>query len=136
MNRMSFAIRAKHLAIGVLAGGLVIGGGQAMAQPGEITVVAPHVVRQNVGQTPGGIPIDVVSLAQHVSYSDLDLKTDSGVTALEGRITDASKQACGQLEILYPAAQFPVDPANKDCVKTAVEGAMAQATVAIAAARN
>lgn len=136
MNKKSFSIRRKHLviaAVGALAGGLVIASGQAVAQTSEITIVAPHVVHQNGGQTAGGVPIDVVSLTHHVSFADLDLSSPAGVAALESRITDSAKQACGQLDALYPAAMFPPDPANKDCLKTAIDGAMAQAAVAIAA---
>jgi len=115
---------------------LTIMNGQAVAQTNEITVTAPHVVHQPGGHTPGGVPVEVVTIAHHVSYADLDLTTQAGQTALDSRIADSAKQACDQLEALYPPAQFPVDPANKDCLKTAIDGAMTQAAAAIAAAHK
>ena len=139
MDKNSLSIHTRRLAIavvGALAGGLLIANGQAVAQTNEITVTAPHVVHQPGGHTPGGVPVEVVTIAHHVSYADLDLTTQAGQTALDSRIADSAKQACDQLEALYPPAQFPVDPANKDCLKTAVDGALAQAATAIAAAHK
>ena len=60
----------------------------------------------------------------------------SGVTELKRRINDTAKDACKQLDTLYPEALYPPLTPKVDCVETAVDGAMAQANVAIAAAHK
>lgn len=139
MRNELFALRTKHLAIvaaGALVGGLMIAGSQAVAQPsGEITVVAPRaVVHKQVGTTGLGIPIEQVTLTRHVGYGDLNLATPAGAAALDARVRHAAKEACEQLDTLYPAALYPRAPHDKDCFKTAVDGGIAQAKLAIAAA--
>ncbi|MFI4973511.1 MAG: UrcA family protein, partial [Caulobacterales bacterium] len=130
MNRELFALRTKQLAIvaiGALAGASLMAGGPAIAQQqaAEVTVVAPHAVHQQVGRTSMGVPIEIVSLTRHVGYGDLDLTTPSGVATFEKRISDTAKQACQQLDTLYPASLYPPDPKDQDCVATAIGGGMA-----------
>jgi UrcA family protein len=120
-----------------LVGGLLLVDAPARAQQvGEITVIAPHAVRQQVGRTPSGVAMEVVSLSRHVRYSDLDLKTTSGKATLGARIADTAQQACSQLDTLYPASMSVPDPADYDCIKSAVRHSMAQAKIVIAAANK
>ncbi len=120
-----------------LVGGSLMAGVPARAQQvGEITVIAPHAVRQRVGRTPSGVAVEVVSLSRHVRYDDLDLKTASGKATLGARIADTAQQACSQLDTLYPARMSLPDPADYDCIKSAVNQSMAQAKIVIAAANR
>ena len=96
----------------------------------------PHIVHQEVARTHAGIPIEEISLARTVDYSDLDLTTQSGVANLNGRIAASAKQACSQLDALYPPSLYPPESTDQDCVKSAVEGGMAQAMTAIAIAER
>jgi UrcA family protein len=108
----------------------------AMAQStvGEVDVVAPHVVREKAGKTYSGIPIEVVSLHRHVGYSDLDLTKAADVETFKQRIRDTAKDACAQLDELYPFAISPYDPGDTNCIREATEGALAQANLVMAAA--
>jgi UrcA family protein len=124
-----------NLLAAVLAGGALMAGAPAMAQQvSEITVVAPHAVHQRTSSTPSGVAVEVVSLTRRVGYGDLDLATPSGVAAFTARIAETAKQACSQLDTLYPDSRYPADPANQDCVKTAIDHGLAQATIVIASA--
>ncbi|MGB8365023.1 MAG: UrcA family protein [Rhizomicrobium sp.] len=141
MDESFFSLQAKRLllaALGGLVGGMIVAGDSAIAQPIEvITVTAPYVLHhQPAGRSYTGVPIEVISLTRRVGYSDLDLTTVSGVTELKRRINDTAKDACKQLDTLYPEALYPPLTPKVDCVETAVDGAMAQANVAIAAAHK
>lgn len=119
-----------------LVGGSLMAGAPARAQQvGEITVVAPHAVRQ-AGRTPSGVAVEVVSLSRHVRYGDLDLRTASGRATFGARIADTAQQACSQLDTLYPTNMSLPDPADYDCIKSAVNQSMAQAKIVIAAANR
>jgi UrcA family protein len=126
------------LAAAALAGGLLAIGGLASAQPSasEVTIVAPRVVHQEVGKSPSGTPIELISLSREVSYADLSLASTTGVATLDKRVADTARQACDQLELLYPAALYPPNPSSQDCFKTAYAEGMAQAGAAIAAAHK
>ena len=90
----------------------------------EVVVEAPHVESTMVKGTPA------LSIIYRVSYSDLNLATNSGAVELQKRIKDSATQACAQLKKLYPTS---VDT-NPPCVQTAIKNGMAQASKAIAAA--
>jgi len=121
----------------VLVLGLLLASAPARAQQvGEITVIAPHAVRQQAGKTPSGVALEVVSLSRHVRYGDLNLKTASGRATFGARIADTAQQACSQLDTLYPASMSLPDPADYDCIKSAVNHSMAQAKIVIAAANR
>ncbi len=87
-----------------------------------ITVTAPRLVRQEVGRTSSGAPVEMISLTRRVDYKDLDLKQHASVVELETRVREVAKEACDQLARVYPLS----DPQTPDCVKTAVDKAMAQ----------
>jgi UrcA family protein len=119
-------------AVGVLVGGLA-----AWSQPArvgdpifEVTVVAPRLVRQEVGREPAtASTVELVSLTRRVSYSDLDLALHASVLELERRIEATAREACAQLARLFPLS----DPKTPDCVAEAVAGARAQAQQAVRA---
>jgi UrcA family protein len=134
MNRERFLLRSKQAVLTsgaalVAASSMVVG--PATALPADLTVLMPHVVRQEVARTHSGIPIEKLSLAREVDYGDLDLTTQSGVASLKGRIAATARQACAQLDALYPPTLYPPESTDQDCVKSAVNGGMAQATTAI-----
>jgi UrcA family protein len=121
--------------LGVCAG--LLAGGETTAQQVrvgepmfELVVVAPRLVRHEVGRTNSGSPVELVYLTRRVSYADLDLKVHANVLELEKRIEQTAREACKQLETLFPlsAADTP------DCVGDAVDAAMKDARIAIAAA--
>jgi UrcA family protein len=107
---------------------------QAAAQPAAVTVIMPRVVRQEIGRTYSGIPVERVSLARQVSYRDLDLTTQSGVANLTSRIAATAKQACSKLDALYPPSVYPPESTYDECVQSAVDGGMVQARAAVAIA--
>jgi UrcA family protein len=120
-----------------LAAGFAFCSGVATAQQGsqartqeEVIVEAPRLVRKDVGRGDLGGKVELISLTRRVSYSDLNLAMHADVMKLEQRINDTAKEACGQLEQLYPLA----DPETPNCVGQAVKGAMEQAQKVIDAA--
>jgi UrcA family protein len=98
----------------------------------QITVIAPRIIRQEVGRTNSGAPVEMISLTRRVDYKDLDLKQQASVAELETRVNEVAQEACAQLARVYPLS----DPQTPDCVKDAVEKAMAQVKVAVAAANK
>jgi len=129
MNKNILARRTPRLAL--VAIGFAIAGGPVVAQQvSEIIVEAPRAVTQQVGRTPTGVPVELITLTRRVSYADLHLAQSADAATLEARINATAKEACKQLDTLYPL--LPSDP---ECVKKAVDGGMVQAKAAIAAAK-
>ena len=127
MKKNVSILRTTQLAL--VAIGFVIAGGPVVAQQvSEIIVEAPYL-RQQVGRTSSGAAVELITLTKRVSYADLNLAMQADVEQLNKRIDDTAKGACKQLDSLYP-----LDPTDPNCVKKAVDGGMAQAKVAIAAA--
>ena len=137
MNRERFLLRSKQAVLtsgaALVAASLMVVSAAA-AQPAVVSSFMPNVVRLEVGRTHAGMPIEEISLARKVNYSDLDLTTESGVANLRSRIAATAKQACSRLDALYPPTEYPPEPADQNCVKSAIDGGMAQATTAIAIA--
>ncbi len=91
----------------------------------QITVRASHEVqRKQVGMSYTGIPVEEVSLSRHVGFRDLDLTTAAGKDELDKRIKAVAKEACNQIQKLYPLEQWDTD--TRTCIADAVKGAMAQ----------
>jgi UrcA family protein len=138
VKSLPFAIGSKSVllaataALGVGSLGLA---GSVMAQTvGEVTVVAPHVVRETVGRSPTGTPIEMVTLSRQVGYGDLDLTKASDVQAFKDRVNETAKQACAQIDSLYPLGMSLPDPANANCVAEAAAGGLAQVDMVMAVA--
>jgi UrcA family protein len=97
----------------------------------KITVEADHQVqKRQVGTTYTGIPIEEVSLTRHVGFRDLDLNSPSGRAELDKRIKEVAKEACKQLQTLYPLEQWETD--TDTCIANAVKSAKAQEQAIVA----
>ena len=105
------------------------------APPEQITVVAPRVVRSRVHGLPdahGGMTYyDLLTLSHQVSFADLNLAYSQDAKMLERRVGDAANEICEQL-----AATPPAEPKSAECVHRAIESAMEEVHMAIAAARK
>jgi UrcA family protein len=98
----------------------------------KVTIEAAHEVqKRRVGTSYTGIPIEEVSLTRHVGVSDLDLSTPTGRAELDKRIKEVAKEACKQLETLYPLEDWVTD--RDTCIADAVKGAKAQEQQLLAA---
>src|SRR5512147_3028292 len=99
-NRVQRVVVSKH-AWFVAAAGLAAGAPIAAQLVGDpifqITVIAPRLVRQEVGRTNSGAPVDMISLTRRVDYKDLDLKQQVSVAELETRGKEVAEEACAQL---------------------------------------
>lgn len=120
------------LALGLLASEEPARAQQAAGPMEEVVVVAPRLVRHDVGRTSTGGRVELVSLTRHVSAGDLDLTRHADVLELQTRINDTAKEACDYLAEMFPFASED----TPDCVRQAVDGAMAQAQKAIDAANK
>jgi len=117
----------------LVAAGVVMASAPALAQqPAQVTIQAERPAKV-VGRSYTGVPIELVTLTRRVSYADLDLTTHAGATELEKRVSDTAKDACKQLDTLYPLTAADTGPS---CVKKATDDAMTQAHAAIAAAEK
>jgi len=101
----------------------------------QVTVVAPRVVRTRVHGLPdqhGGMGYyDLLTMSHDVSYADLNLALQADDKILERRIGDTANEICEQL-----AATPPAEQKSAECVQRAIESAMEDAHMAIAAARK
>ncbi len=87
-----------------------------------VTVTGSRIVKERIGRTASGIPVEAISLSYRVSYADLDVSTPAGKAALEKRIHEAATVACKQISQLYPGAT----PDDVACAKAAVANAKPQ----------
>jgi UrcA family protein len=124
---------AKYSSVLMLAGlSFVSIGGAAIAQPDEITVVAPRDIEQKqVGRTRYGSPIQEISVSYEIGYKDLDLKKTADVEALNKRVTHIAKQACSEVTQLPP---YGGNRQKQDCIRKSVKSAKDQINTAVAAA--
>lgn len=129
-----------------LAAGLTAIGAPAFAKRGDsarraddvleqVTVVGqrtlPMVVKQTVVTGYGIKHYDLMTLTHHISYADLDLAQPAGGKTLEHRIRVTADRLCERL-----ANTPPAEPRSMQCVHEAVQSAMKQARMAIAAAKK
>ena len=140
--RMAFVAGVAAMSASALAVSTAIALPEPVANPpptstaGALTVTAPRVVRHHAGPAWAmGAPIEVVSLSKSVSFVDLDLATDAGVTEFRKRILYASLDACNQLEAQYPSNRYVLVPANQNCPDTTATAALAVAKEIVQAAR-
>jgi UrcA family protein len=124
---------AKQCSVLALAGlALTSVGGAVMAQPDEITVVAPRdVAQKQIGRTRYGAPIEEISVSYEIGYGNLDLKKTADVDALNKRVAHIAKQACSEVTKLPPYAG---NRSKQDCIRKSVKSATAQVNAAVAAA--
>jgi len=109
----------------------------AQATPGDhetITVRPPYVVIKKTSHDPKD-PIASYTLSRVVEYGDLDLKTDAGVSSLNGRVQEAANGVCHEMDSRFPDKVYT--PAMKgDCANNAVAQAKPQVDSAIAKSRG
>jgi UrcA family protein len=121
-------IRFGHASTVMVAGCCAMVGGMVRAAPMEVVTV--EVARsQKVAQTRYGVPVREITIASSVSYADLDLATPQGATELEKRIRETATSSCKEMDVKFPVEGYGQD----ECIKNAVDGAMAEANKIIAA---
>jgi len=124
---------ARHIAAAGAAVVLFACGIAAAEDVQEVTVQATRVLSTKLqGHTASGVPILDVSLSYGVSTAGLDLATNSGATALEGRVKRAAAAACKEIGRRYPGAT----PDESDCTKDAAAKAMVKVKEVVAAAEK
>lgn len=97
----------------------------------EITVEAPRTVPIPVERNPyTGAAIAMTTVRMSVLYGDLDLTTQRDSDRLMLRIRNVARDACKQLDRLYP-----LNP-DENCVDRTVENAAPLGQAVIAAARG
>lgn len=123
------------------ASGVVIANAPAVAQQNDsgveqVIVLAPYIERERLAPDPASryIPRERVSYNIPVSYADLDLSEPSDVAKLEARINVAAQEGCRQLDAQFPPTIYVPDTINykQDCVRRAVEGALAKVRTIVA----
>lgn len=119
-------------AIALAIAGLAVESIPAFAQPTEVvSVVAPRVVRQTIGRSTIGAPIEMATISRSVSYADLDLSKPADAATFETRIKDTATSLCAELDRIY--LNETRDP---KCVQKASDEAMTRAEQLIAAAKK
>jgi UrcA family protein len=124
-------------ALGIIGGSGVATTPATAQQSDEISIVAPRTGdKERVGIAKGGIPISQVSVTRKILVSGLDLSKPEVVAELTKRINETAKEACDQLNILYPPSIYPTEGPEKNCVEEAAKGGMAQANTLISRAKG
>lgn len=95
-----------------------------------ITVEAPAITKSVVGQTAAGTPTEQVTVTHRVSYADLNLATHTGAAELKARVRQAAREACRQINDLYPMQRVN----RAECIAQAVADSERQVHEAIDAA--
>jgi len=95
-----------------------------------ITIGAGVMTKSVIGHSSLGIPTEEVTITHHVSYADLNLKTQAGAAELQKRVEQTASAACKQLDELYP-----LEAKNaRECTRIAIAKADSQVKEAIAGA--
>ena len=100
---------------------------QARPSQEEVTVESPYTIRQQVLKPAmfGQMPETQVSVDEDVSYSDLDLSKATDLDTLKGRIRQAARDSCNELDRKFPRTIYiPVN--DRNCVKDAANQALAR----------
>ena len=135
-----------HLACGIAivsVVGLAAATGPALAQGSsanaaseEITISGPNYIERRVPLPARRFELvnpQRVTLSRRVSYHDLNLSQPSGAIELEHRINATARDVCRELRQRSPRSLFQVVQSD-DCVRSAVNGGMAQARQIVATA--
>ena len=99
----------------------------------EIIVTAPYVEREVTGRDVTGARIETFRSSRAVETADLDLRYRSDVRELRRRITDASVNACREVENASTGVSLTT---HSQCVVNAERSATAQADALIDSARG
>jgi UrcA family protein len=136
MTNTSNPMNLRRAKFALLAIGVVLAGAASAAQQlEEITIEGSRMTKEVVGRSSStGARIELVTLARHASYSDLDLSTHSGALELQKRVELTAKAACKELDQLFP---FGVNSSNtRSCVSKATNSAKVQVQAAIQSAEE
>ena len=107
---------------------------QAPGAHETITVRPPYVVTKKTSRDPRD-PVASYTLSRVVDYGDLDLKSEAGVSSLNGRVQEAANGVCQEMNDRYPEKVYT--PVMKgDCAANAVAQAKPQVDRAIARSRG
>jgi UrcA family protein len=119
--------------------GLAISSGAVFAQNGddqEVRIQGVPVVTSD-GWSRTGIQNQRVQLSQNVSYSDLNLATQSGESELKARVHNVADAICDRLgQSDEPRAAIDATANHIQCVNSAVDNAMPHIRRAIASAEQ
>jgi UrcA family protein len=124
--------RACEVAL-ILAASLLASNAAFSAEPPaetQVTIRAERPTAKVVGHTVSGVPIEQYEITYHVTFSDLDLATPVGASALKARVYKAADSLCKDLDKLYPMTE-----PDGNCVRKAQDGAMSQVNTAITVAQ-
>jgi UrcA family protein len=102
----------------------------------QVTVTATRPVREVVGKNTVGADIELISMSGAVKYSDLDIATRVGATALENRVKAAAKAECEELDKHYPLTTPDADRCTKEAIRNAMPGMHAAMAAAEKKARK
>ena len=124
-------LAANRLALVML--GTVVFSGAAFAQEPEAEFVVSSS-RANGLAYPSlpGVPVEVISVSQRVSYADLNLASLSGAEEMEARVRNTARTLCAKLDDKYPLAGIQ----QQNCVRDTVIKALADVRAAITAAEK
>ena len=128
------AIPRSQLALVAVTAGIFAVGYAVAADPtveNQITVRSDRPLQKVVGRSEKGAPITSVEIRHVVSFTDLDLATDTGAENLKKRIRDVAIIGCKDLDKMYPMSE-----PDRTCVSDAVRDAMPQVNAAIAEAKT
>lgn len=100
--------------------GLVLAGGAAMAQSGDVE-------EQIVWAGHPAVAAGQVSVSTKVAYKDLDLTRHMDVAEFEKRVKETATRECNQLDGLYPGSAREI----RQCIETAFNNAKPQIESAV-----
>ncbi len=136
MRRRKLVGRAISCAV---VSAFAVSSGAAFAQNGddqEVRIQGVPVVTSD-GWSRTGIQNQRVQLSQNVSYSDLNLATQSGETELKARVHNVADAICDRLgQTEEPRAAMDATARHIQCVNSAVDDAMPHIRRAIASAEQ
>lgn len=138
MGRSITSVKAASGALAAIA--LVFGAvaaGQSNSANEGVTVEATKVMVLKHRDARSGIENETLALSERVGYSDIDIGTKVGETALHARIMTAAESVCGQLGKYFLASSAEDERQDRaSCIKRAVDDATEAVRPAIAAARE
>jgi len=133
MKRVTYKKTLRGVGLGLAAFGVAALAQQPATQ--EVKIEANKVVTVTQGQYPN--ETQKVQFTRIVKYGDLNLATAAGEKELKSRIEGTATQVCEQLGKMFPVSSAPSEMNERaTCVQGAVDAAMGQAKLAIAAAHG
>jgi UrcA family protein len=97
----------------------------------EFVVSSTRANGHALGSVPG-VPEQIISVSQRVSYADLNLASTTGSREMEERVRSTAKTLCEKLDQKYPLSGIQ----QETCVRNTVSKSMVDVRLAIAAAEK